>query len=179
MRNSVAALLSTAVLACGPAPPAAQRQPSDPGQRIDAWLLCEECTDGELAAVLALGADSATRQPAIESLVGGLLAGPSRRQIANVRQQFMESFQEDSIYAATVLGTAPVTGSAEYVDHYLGNFIALYRTRAALALARIRGRRATAALDSALAGRLRDPDDSLRRDVVASLRFARDSLAGP
>jgi hypothetical protein len=177
MRRRVAVLLAAAMLACGDQP-ADVRSRSDPRQLIDAWLMCEECIDGELKAVVALGADSSTRQPAVESLIGGLLAGPSRRQVANVRQQFMESFQEDSVYATTVLGTAPVTGSTEYIDHYLGNFIAVFRTRAALALARIGGPRATAALDSALQGGLRDPDDSLRSDVLASLRFARDSLAG-
>jgi hypothetical protein len=77
-----------------------------------------------------------------------------------------------------VLGVALVVSSAEYVDHYLDNFVTLFRTRAGFALARIGGARATATLDSALGGKLRAPDDSLRSDAVATLRFVRDSLLG-
>jgi hypothetical protein len=179
-RGGVAlAFLSAALLACGTQPPGGGRQRIDSRTVIDAWLLCEECVDGELAAVLAAGGDSTTRAAAVEHLSAALLAGPSPSRVDNLRQQYLESFEADSVYGLTVLGVAPVTNSPDYVAHYLDNFIAGFRARAALALARIGGRRAQTVLDSALADRLRDPDDSLRADVLSSLRFARDSLLIP
>jgi hypothetical protein len=179
-RSGVAlAVLSAVLMACRSEPPGGVRQPMDPRTVVDAWLLCEECVDGELAAVLARGADSTTRAVAVDHLSAALLAGPSPTRIANLRQQYLESFEADSVYGQTVLGVAPLANSPDYVAHYLDNFIAVFRARAALALARIGGPRAQAVLDSALADRLRDPDDSLRVDVLASLRFARDSLLIP
>lgn len=179
MRHLATLAFLSALSACGGARAATVRTPADPRGVIDAWLLCEECVDGELAAVLALGSGPGTRGAAVEQLSEGLLAGPSPARVANVRQQFLESFEADSAYGMTVLGVPPVTTLAAYMDHYLENFIAVFRARSAIALARIGGPRARATLDSAIAGGLRDPDAPLREDVRASLMFARDSLLAP
>jgi hypothetical protein len=150
--------------------------PSGHGREtIDAWLLCQECSDGELDSLTALG----KLLPAtVESLSTDLLAGPSPDRRANIEQQLRASFTEDSVDELTA-DVAPTISSVEYIQVYKGNYVAVYRARAAIALGKIGGTRAGTALDSAIAGRLRPSSDSLRPDVKADVKYARDQLWAP
>jgi hypothetical protein len=142
--------------------------------QILSWLQCEECVDGELERVALLGKKEAA---AVDSLGEDLLGGPSARRRSNIRQQTESSYVEDSVYAVSVGSQLPGTRS-KYVDHYLDNFMNLYRIRAARALAEIGGPKAAAILDSAAHGHVRTPGDTLRADAQLNVLFARDSILG-
>jgi hypothetical protein len=143
-------------------------------------LQCEECSDGELDAVKKL----ADRKPAvIDTLREQLLRGPSPEARSRLRRQFLQTYREDSLFQssspddlAELHSPAVVESSDQFVNHYLGNYVALYRVRAATALARIGGSKARAALDSAMTGHLPIPGDTLRRDVLIAIRVARSRI---
>ena len=144
-------------------------------ERIDAWLLCQDCTDGELDSLTALG----NLHPAVvESLSTDLLAGPSATRRSNIQQQVDLSFDADTAYEHSV-GAATTISSADYVALYTGNYVAVYRARAAVALAAIGGPRAGTALDSAIADQLRPGSDSLRPDVKQTVVDVKDTLWEP
>jgi hypothetical protein len=165
------------------------RSPLTPEERstVTQLLQCEECSDGELVAVTNLAA----RKPAVvDTLSEDLLRGPSRESRSRLRRQFLQTYREDSLFqnsspeglrpsGHSVALPAVIEPSGEFVDHYLGNYVALYRVRAATALARIGGNKARAALDSALTGHLRLPNDTLRSDVKAAIQLARDRVLAP
>lgn len=95
------------------------------------WLECGDCKDGELEAVVELGED------AVPSLEASLELGPSpasrellRRHLLATYQQLVEHQQEHPEAEVTM-------SEEEYVDTYLGNYVALYQSRAAEALAAI------------------------------------------
>ena len=121
-------------------------------RQILSWLQCEECVDGELERVRLLGRKEATT---VDSLGQDLLGGPSAIRRSNVRAQFESSYREDSLYSVSE-GSQPPLTRTEYVDHYLDNFINLYRIRAAKALVEIGGPRAAGILDSAAHRPVRD-----------------------
>lgn len=144
-------------------------------ERIDAWLLCQDCTDGELDSLTALG----NLHPAVvESLSTDLLAGPSATRRSNIEQQVHLSFDADTAYEHSE-GAASTISSADYVALYTGNYVAVYRARAAVALAAIGGPRAGTALDSAIADQLRPGSDSLRPDVKQTVIEVKDTLWEP
>jgi hypothetical protein len=145
-------------------------------ETIDAWLLCQECTDGELDSLVAL--ETLLPGATVDNLSTDLLAGPSSTRRTNIEQQLAGSFAEDSAYDVAE-GVTPTLSSVDYIQIYRGNYVAVYRSRAAIALGRIGGARAGAALDSAVAGQLRQSSDSLRSDVKQDVQFARDSLWTP
>lgn len=124
--------LLLALILAGCAPPAGLTP--EETQRVDRWLLCEECTEGELDSVLAIG----------ERAVGRLedaLRGPPSDRLANMRMQ------AEAMYGRTSPGGID---SLKYVEHYVGNYIATYQSRAAIALDSINTPRARAALLDAL-----------------------------
>lgn len=136
------------------------------------WLVCEECIDGELDTVKILGHN---KPATVDTLGEDLLGGPSATRRDNVRKQFEQSFEEDTAYAVSE-GSSLQVDRDEYVDHYLDNFVNLYRVRAARALAEIGGPKAGVILDSAAQGVVRSPGDTLRADAQLAVLFARDSI---
>jgi hypothetical protein len=159
---------------------AARERPLTPQERVRiySWLQCEECVDGELAAVRRLGRSSTTGRATVDSLSEDLLGGPSAERRGNLQRQFLSSYRRVSAYADTIGFGLGVT-SVEYVEHYRDNFVNLYRVRAAIALAEIGGPKATAVLDSAAHNALRTRGDTLRADTQQAILFARDSILGP
>jgi hypothetical protein len=98
------------------------------------WLLCDECMEGELDSVVALGS----------RVVGRLeeaLKGPPQRGRRNVE------LQAKAVYAR---GPRVAISQQRFVDHYLENYEAVYQSRAAIALGRIHTPQAHAALLEAL-----------------------------
>jgi len=107
---------------------------SPPPRTITRWLLCEECTEGELDSVLVLG-DSA-----IDPLAAAL-QGPPKEGIENMRRQI------EAMYNRT---PGISRDKAQYVSYYLANYTALYQRRAAVGLDSINTPRADSVLTDAL-----------------------------
>lgn len=154
-------LAALGVLGCAPAsqPPEpaasaapALQLPAFPTDPIGRWVECEECQDGELAAVVAMGA------AAVPALATFLAQGPPADRIALLEQALRESH-------AKLSGDSQALSQAEYVARYRGNYLAKYQTRAAMALGTLRtpeALRSLAAVDTA----------SMRIDVRAAVRDA-------
>ena len=143
--------------------------------RIDAWLLCYDCIDGELDS---LTVDGRVHPAVVESLSTDLLSGPAPVRRSNVEQQLVRSFSADTAYEVAA-GLAPSITRADYISLYLGNYVAVYRAHAGIALSAIGGSRAKTALDSAVAGKVRPGSDPLRPDVAEAVKAARDTLWAP
>lgn len=142
---------------------------------IDAWLLCQDCTDGELDSLTALG----KLQPeVVESLGTDLLSGPAPARRKNIEQQLARTFTADTAYEHAA-GVTSTLSSTDFVSLYAENYVAVYRAHAAMALAAIGGSRAGLVLDSAIARQLRPGSDSLRPDVRTAVKSARDTLWEP
>jgi hypothetical protein len=163
---------------CGPRNGAGGRVATTTRHDILAWLECTECSDGELARVVALGTAPGSDSSTVDSLDGDLRGGPSAARRANMRQQLDSAYEEDSLQSAAE-GLPPVIGRGEYVDRLLDNYVNTYRVRAARALAEIGGPAAKAALDSAFVGDPTGGVDTLRADARLAVLFVRDSMLGP
>lgn len=127
--NRFVAFLAVAVAltACDSLKPAQDRT-------VRRWLLCEECVDGELDSVVALGVQG-------EKAMKRALKGPPGDRVAKMRRQ------AEAMYARIPNTALSLQG---YVDHHLGNYKAIYQSRAAIALRRINTPSAHAALVDAL-----------------------------
>jgi hypothetical protein len=138
---------------------------------VDSWLLCQECSDGELDSVVALAARKS--QVTRDTLIEDLLRGPSPQRLANLRAQLAATFSEVKDYASTHGGTQP--DSAQFVQPYFDNIVASYKIRAAVAVATVGASdpRVAAALDSGTY------DTTFREDVRDAVTFARDSIFRP
>jgi hypothetical protein len=132
-RRLLASLLSVAAVACSGG--AAQLAVSE-------WLLCEDCSEGELKAATAFG------NAVVPALADALKRGPTARELDNIRKQASASY--DAILR--VASTTPPVGvtRARYVGTAADNFEATYRARAARALGRIGTPAARAVLLDAL-----------------------------
>jgi len=117
------------------------------------WLLCEECNEGELEAVVPLG-DRVTGV-----LRDALLQGPSATHRKHILRQARERFDR--------LPSPTLVTAASYVNHYDSNYIANYQAHAAIALGRIGTADARAALAEGL-----QRDSTFRYDVLRELAYA-------
>jgi hypothetical protein len=127
---------------------------------IVAWLECEECTSGELKAVVALGT------VAVPTLAAVLREGPSPASLETYRLRLLQAYDEMAAYLKKRPNEKPLTLSKQqYVDVYFSNYIALHKVRAAEGLARIGGTASRKALDVA-------KDDPNRDDVRGAIRKA-------
>jgi hypothetical protein len=145
---------------------------------VDAWLHCIECSDGESDSLRALG--QRKEWALARRLRKDLLAGPSSQRRHNMQEQFRSTWHAVRVYASHHPDdhlSALQVDEADYVRAYLDNYLALYRVRAGVGLARAVGGRAIPALTAALQGELATPGDTLREDVKAALDFDRDSIA--
>jgi hypothetical protein len=151
------------------APAAAVRDAPTPEQAaaarrtIAAWLECEECTDGELAAVVALG------PLATPTLAATLRDGPSPAARELERRELLARHAELVAYARSHPGARFETPPADFVAAQLANAVARYQVRSARALAELGGADAERALAEALAR-------PLREDVGPVVREAYDEL---
>jgi hypothetical protein len=125
---------------------------------IEAWLLCDECVDGERAAVRALG------DQAVPELARALLDGPPEVSRDVVRHQ--------SITAHSRAGVGTLSGN-QYATQMVDNYVAKYQERAAVSLGDIRTASAKSALDQALQLPRRS---RYRADVWRAIRAARMAI---
>jgi hypothetical protein len=154
--------IGLALLGCQTPPPA----PGAGGVRgtILAWLECEECTDGELAAVVDLGAD------AVPTLTATLRDGMSPAPRARLVRQLSERHAARVAYGLQHPDAAPILTEQEFIDHHVENRDALYRGRSALALGLIGTPAAEEALREALARPQSPSVEQMIRDALAQLR---------
>lgn len=154
--NRCAALRSALVLFLS----SCDSPPAQDDERVWRWMECLECRAFELDSVIALG-------NGVVPLLGRILAdGPPPGRLGRIHRALDSTYQRLS-YAP---GVAAID-SAEWVDHYLANYIDTYKGRAAWALGQIGGGAARQALDSALT-------DSLSQDVRGQIQYVVDSVCG-
>lgn len=137
IRSLALGTLAIALTACDSPKPAEERA-------IRRWLLCEECVEGELDSVVALGSRG-------EKAMRRALKGPPDDRLANMRRQ------AEAMYARI---PNPGISRQKYVEHYTGNYVASYQSRAVVALTRFNTPSAHAALVDALRN-----DAPYRQDV--------------
>jgi hypothetical protein len=153
-------LLGTCSSACARTP--AQSQ-SNEDRVLQAWLTCEECSDGELDAVVKLGS------AAVPRLAEALRAGPPQLVLDETRKRLTATHQSMVDYARTHADAAVPMSERDYVDRHTENFIALYQKRAATGLGAIGGPDAKRELTDALAR-------PMRPEVLAAIREALQRL---
>jgi hypothetical protein len=148
-----------------PAPPPTTTPVMPPPERaaeirstIIAWLECDECSEGELEAVVKLG------QAAAPTLAASLRDGPSPARREQLRRHLEESHAR--------LKDRSRTSAAVYVQRHTENLEGLYRVRAARALSLIGGPAARQALETAQRQPYRD-------DVKQSIQAALARLGRP
>lgn len=141
---------------------------------VDAWLVCEDCMDGELDSVLALAARK--RRVTLDALTRDLLAGPAPERRNHIERQLAGTYLRIRTYASDHHGAPPALDSARFVSLFRDNTVDLYRKRAALALARVDGVAALPVLDSVRDGHYLPPGDSIRPDVAAAVSRLIDQL---
>jgi alpha-tubulin suppressor-like RCC1 family protein len=129
------------------------------------WLLCDECTGGELDSVRAL-----ERRAAMVPLLARALDGPEPSRRGNVRVQLEATYDRLAARAADEGRSLPLTRE-QYVAHYLGNYEATYQARAIMGLAAIGTTDAMAVLRN-VSERVRNGELHYRPDVVEELRRA-------
>ena len=130
-------------------------------QAVTAWLECEECTEGQLEAVLKLG------ELAVPSLAAALERGPSPASLERLQMHLERNYREMAVYAETHDEVKMDLKLDEYVKIFTENYVAAHRARAAEALGKIGGESARARLVAA--SRLK-----LRADVLAVIKESAD-----
>lgn len=151
------------VLAATPAP-SAEEQAAAARRTIAAWLECDECTDGELEAVLRLGSR------AVPTLSATLERGPSPAARELARRELRARYAELEQRARARGTPLPATDVDAWLDRQIEAYVARYQVRSAQALARLGGPDAQRALLAAQAS------GSLRADVAGEVRKALDEL---
>jgi hypothetical protein len=110
---------------------------------------CEECREGQRAAVTRLGA-------AAVPVLGQYLRGPTPERRAEVRRSLLAAYLKMKEYESDHSNAKVPMTQEEYVKTYLDNFIALYQVRSATGLGDIGGPEAARLLDEARRQPLRE-----------------------
>jgi hypothetical protein len=131
---------------------------------IEAWLTCEECKDGELAALVKRG------QGAIAPLAAALRTGPSQARLDTTRRQLAKTHQSMLEYAKTHPDAPVPMSESAFVDRHVENFIVQYQTRAATGLGAIGGPAARQELSQAQALPLRPPVMAAVKEALQRLQ---------
>jgi len=138
-------------------------QKAEARRAIVAWLECEECTEGQLEAVVKLGA------AAVPSLAASLREGPSPANREVLRRNLIANYRELKEYERSHPEARVAMTEEEYLRTYMENYVALHQTRAAKALGAIGGPEARRALEEATRGQLRE-------DVMSAVRASLDKM---
>lgn len=138
------------------------QQAAEARRTIVTWLECEECTEGELEAVVKLG------PVVVPSLVAILREGPSRASRESLRRHLISTYEKLKQYERTHPEAKVPMSEEEYVKTYMDNYMALYQIRAAKALAAVRGPAAKQALKEALRKPLRDDVKAVVREAIGT-----------
>lgn len=155
MRWRQGALVGLAVVLTACQPTAAERN------TVRRWLLCEECSEGELDSVVALG-------DRVTGVLGQALQGPTPSGRQNIRRQAEAMF--DRLTGARL-------SQSQFVGHFVDNYVATYQSRSIVALERIGTPQAHAVLLAALQSDATYRDDVLRQ-LGAAARVSLSLFAG-
>jgi hypothetical protein len=160
LRAALSVLIIALVVGIHPAP--AQ------SYEVLAWLECEECTDGELDALLDLA--HRDRAKAVRELTSALMRGPGNR--VALLEGLGRRYHQIRAFVLDHPDVRFPLDSLRYLRDYSTAYIALYQSRAAYGLARIGGPDIGPVLDSAATV-------STNRDVTEAIQLARDSVLAP
>ncbi len=128
---------------------------------VTAWMECEECENKELNNVTEQG------EVVVPTLIAILKEGPSAAKKEELILHLNKSWDDLVAYQKTHPEVKVSQGKEEYVKTYLDNYIALYQTRAAIALGTFKSsKEAKNALQNA------STDKALRADVVEVVKKA-------
>lgn len=130
--------------------------------QVDRWLLCDECVDGELDAVVAF------QGRAVGRLTLALIEGPTQGRIDMMTLKYRDSYRR----IAARMGPNPRgVSEAQYINRHLANYQAVYQSRSAIALGRIGTEQAIATLRAALLqpGYRADVLDTIRESLGSQL----------
>src|SRR5688572_19256064 len=147
-------------LACALALACSPKESQTDREALNEWLLCEECTEGELHR-LRLAGDRLV--PPLAQVLNGSSIG----RLDDARRQLEDTYQHLAARAASEGRTLPLTRD-QYVSHFLSNYKATLQSRAIRGLDAI----GTPAADSALARareRARVGAVTYRPDVLTEL----------
>jgi hypothetical protein len=139
--------------------------PPESYQELLSWIECEDCESEDFDTVAAMG------DAVVPVLIEILLRGPPEDREARYKQHLERMYGMVAGYVEARPAVSMSATADEYVDGYLGTYVAVYRIRAAYALYQMGGTRAREALDSATVL-------PLRADVRQVVSAFRDSLAG-
>jgi hypothetical protein len=128
------------------------------------WFECEECEEGQLAAVVRFG------DAVVPSLAATLEGGPGPASRELLRRELEKRHRELVAYAKDHPEAKPASSEREFVALYLDNYDALYRSRAAQALGAVGTDAAVAALQRALEAKYR-PD--VQRSIEQAISTVR------
>jgi hypothetical protein len=160
VRSACAAMLCAALasdMAWG------QPDTASAAQTLAAWLGCEYCHHGELAAVARNG------QAIVPDLIAVLNQGLSPASRDGLRKALEERYAQ-LVTQSKKNPHAPVGAPQEkFVELYLGKLDTQYRVRAVQALAAIGGDRARAALEAAASQTDRDEVRSTAQESLRKL----------
>jgi len=154
-RIGIALAACLALGAACPKKPQKPQPPVDPARQtsareaLTAWFECEECVDGELQAVLALG------PKVVPALADALLSGPSAEDRLRVESELQLRYLELSSFASQTPGTLFTLDQNTFVQLYRANYVARIQGRAAWALGALDDPEAERALRKVLCGDLR------------------------
>jgi hypothetical protein len=164
-----AAGLALALMALRPGMTVGQQKmsPAESAQAVAAlttWFECEECESGELARVQKYGAAVV---PSLSAVLDRGLS-PAKREQLKVQLEARHDTLTKRADKNPKLN--PRMSKERFTAHYVENFDAQYRIRAAQALASIGGAQARSALE--VAGRKRNRKD-VQEVITSSLRTVR------
>lgn len=167
---SFAATLALApALSCGQQQQPAAREMStaeseQARQALKTWLECEECQEGELAAVTKYG------DAIVPSLIAVLNQGLSPAGRERLRLDLEARHDELAARAQHNQRSQLTASKEEFTALYLSNLDAQYRVRAAQALAQIDGPRARSALEAVVGKTPRADVDSVVRALLRTMK---------
>ena len=133
------------------------KQTEQATRAVATWLESDDADPNRLANVRKQG------QLAIPSLIAALERGPSPAKRELVRR----SLEADYDALAERAGARRLRSKPDFIGHYLANFEALYRIRAAQALAAIGSTDARNVLQAAID---KTPRDEVRRAIQLALK---------
>ena len=120
------------------------------------YMECEECTEGQLKKLVNYGSKVV---PSLERI---LKEGPSDAKKETLLTHLQKSYRDLVAYQQTHPENKVTMKEDEYIKTYMDNYVALYQSRAIVALTTIGGPTAKKALQSA-------SDIQLRADVKTVL----------
>ena len=155
--------LAAAVRGVPAQPPKQSLEQTEQATRaLATWLESDDVDPDRLATVTKYG------EFVVPSLIAALERGPSPAKRELVRRS-LEADYEALIQSPSTGSARRVRGKTEYVQHYMRDFEALYRIRAAHALLAIGGPAARSAVEAVAA-------KAEREDLRAAIRYALEKI---